>query len=262
MIFNTSRILGPALGAWLLTQGTSALAYGCAAALMLAALPVLYVTPVQARIDAQQAKLSFKQQLQEGLRYTAGHRAIRLVFGFTLINALLGRTVIELLPALSGVLLNGDSATLATLTAAAGIGSIIGGLFVSRQGGGEARLLGLLALSLLLAALLVAMLSWTAGLRHIVVVIGLLSLTATVAGTSSQALAQLLVDDGFRGRVLSIWTMVAMGAPAAGALTMGVLADRLSFPVVLLGFAIVAMLATVLLFRIGRRERDRMKLAV
>lgn len=257
MIFNTSRIVGPALGAWLLTQGSAALAYGCAAALMLAAVPLLYTTSVGTRSGGEYSATGFRQQLRDGLHYTINHKAIRLVFGFTLVNALLGRTVIELLPAVSGLMLNGDSATLATLTATAGVGSIVGGLVVSRQGGGEARLLKLLALSLALAAALVMILSWATGLTSISAVIGLLSLTTTIAGTSSQALAQLLVEDNFRGRVLSLWTMVAMGAPAAGAMTMGAMADWLSFPGVLSGFALLALLATVSLYLTGRRERDK-----
>ena len=256
MIFNTSRILGPALGAWLLTQGSTALAYGSSALLMLIALPSLANTRVNPPERHHDAATGFRQQLRDGLRYTAGHRAIRLVFGFTLVNALLGRTVIELLPALSGVLLQGDSATLATLTAAAGVGSIIGGLVVSRQGGGERRLLRLLAFSLFCGAVLVLTLSWTDGLRGVTALIGLLSLTTTVAGTSSQALAQLMVDEGFRGRVLSLWTMVAMGAPAAGAMVMGALADWLSFPAVLLGFGLVCAIATAVLYQIGAGERD------
>ncbi len=254
MIFNTSRILGPALGAWLLTQGSAALAYSCAAALMLAALPSLYATSLRAKSGQKQISPGFKQQLKDGLRYTAAHKAIRLVFGFTLVNALLGRTVIELLPALSGVMLGGDSATLATLTATAGAGSIVGGLVVSRQGGGEKRLINLLALSLALAATLVMILSWASGVRSIAGLIGLLSMTTTIAGTSSQALAQLLVDDSFRGRVLSLWTMVAMGAPAVGAMTMGAMADRLSFPAVLLGFSLLAIAAIAVIYRIGHDE--------
>lgn len=256
MVFNTSRILGPALGAWILTQTSSAWAYGCAAGLMLVALPSLWDTRVAPPVRQRSQDIGFRQQLRAGLRYTAGHEMIRLVFGFTLINALLGRTLIELLPAVSGVLLQGDSATLATLTAAAGAGSIIGGLVVSRQGGGHRRLLRLLALSLVVSALLVLALAGAGDLQVAAGLVGLLSMAATMAGTSSQALAQLVVDDSYRGRVLSLWTMVAMGAPAVGAMAMGGLVDWLSFPVVLPVFALVCAVATAVLYLIGQPERD------
>ena len=252
MMFNTSRILGPALGAWLIQWGSAPLAYLTAAALILCALPSLLFINGKRRDEAKRSESAFLEQLREGLRYTRSHAAIRLVFGFTLVNAMLGRTVIELLPALSGVLLAGDSATLATLTACAGAGSILGGLVVSRQGGGERRLLKLMSFSLAAGALLVAALGWPGNLVAVACLIGGISLITTITGTTSQALAQLLVDDSYRGRVLSLWTMVAMGAPAAGAMLMGWLADWLSFPVVLSGFALGAMVAVAYLYRHGQ----------
>jgi predicted MFS family arabinose efflux permease len=196
------------------------------------------------------SEIGFRAQLHEGLHYTRTHAAIRLVFGYTLVNAILGRTVIELLPALAGAVLGGNASTLATLTASAGAGSILGGLIVSRQGGGMPRLMRLLRLGLALGVVLVAFLGSSRDEPSMAFIIGMISLIATVAGTTSQALAQLLVDEDYRGRVMSLWTMVAMGAPAAGALVMGVLADLFSFSVVLPGFALVAAAALVMLYRV------------
>ncbi len=256
IMFNTSRILGPALGAWLLKVSTAGVAYGGAALLMLGSLPFLLFIAGRQRDHASGKGTGFRAQLRDGLRYTRQHRAIRLVFGFTLVNALLGRSVIELLPALSGVLLQGDAATLATLTASAGVGSIVGGLVVSRQGGGETRLFSLMTISLATAALLVAGLGWAGEMQLFTGLIGFLSMLTTMVGTGSQALAQLLVDDSYRGRVLSLWTMLAMGAPAAGAMVMGALADVLSFPSVLLGFALIALISIGRLHLTNRAERE------
>ena len=247
--FNTSRILGPALGAWLLQLGSPLVAYLGAAVLMLCGLPFLLGIAGKSRDKAQGENSGFVQQLQDGLRYTRAHQSIRLVLGFTLVNALLGRTVIELLPAVSGILLSGDSSTLATLTASAGVGSILGGLVVSRQGGGEARLFRLMGYSLAFGSLFVAILGWPGQLSPVATLIGVISLITTIAGTANQALAQLLVDEDYRGRVLSLWTMIAMGAPAGGALLMGWLADRYSFAAVLAGFALCAVIAVAWLSR-------------
>jgi predicted MFS family arabinose efflux permease len=193
-----------------------------------------------------------------GLHYTRAHREIRLVFGFVLINAMLGRAVIELLPALSGQLLAGDATTLATLTAAAGAGAVAGGLIVSRQSGRQERLFKLMRWSLTAGAFLVGSLAWQDDIFIFAAIIALVSMITTVSGTTSQALAQLLVDEQYRGRVLSLWTMIAMGAPAAGALTLGLLADWLSFPIALLAFASAALVALVALrWRGGARLNHR-----
>lgn len=247
--FNTSRILGPALGAWLLQISSPVVAFFAAAVLMLSAIPFLLSLKAKSRRRSGTPGEGFLQQLANGWHYTRNHPGIRLILGFTLVNAMLGRTVIELLPALSGQLLAGDSATLAMLTAGAGAGSILGGLIVSRQGSGEERLLTIMAGALGLGTLLVAMLGYAGSLAAMVALIAVISMITTIAGTTSQALAQLLVDDDFRGRVLSLWTMLAMGAPALGAVAMGWLADLFTFSPVLAGFATLSLVALCWLVR-------------
>ncbi|MEH6551608.1 MAG: MFS transporter [Pseudomonadales bacterium] len=246
--FNTSRILGPAFGAWLILAGSPAIAYTAAALLMLGALPFLIITPGKRRDKALLSTESFFHQLRDGLAYTRTHDSIRLVFCFTLINALLGRTVLELLPAFSGKLLAGDSATLATLTASAGMGSIIGGVVVSRQRSSEKNLLQMIAYSLAAGSVIVAALGLPVGLTTAAIFIGTISLITTIVGASSQALAQLMVEDQYRGRVLSLWTMLSMGFPAAGAMLMGWIADYYSFPVALIIFSVSALAGVGWLF--------------
>ena len=67
-----------------------------------------------------------------------------------------------------------------------------------------------------------------------------------VAGTST--LIQMIVPDSLRGRVMSVYTMTAMGMSPIGALLAGVLADLLGAPftmaaggvIVLVGSAVFA----------------------
>lgn len=248
MTFNTARILGPALGAWVIAESSATMAYGTGAALFAAALATLArVADIDA--PAPRERGSFAAQLRDGLGYARNHPGIRLIFGFTLVNGLLGRTVIELLPALSGQLLGGNASTLATLTACAGSGSIAGGLVVSRQSGREARLLTLVAAALLCGALALLSAGFLDGLAAVAALVTLISLITTMAGTGSQALAQLTVDEDFRGRVLSLWTVLAMGAPALGGLLMGTAADHHGFPTVLTVFGLAGLLAVALLYR-------------
>jgi MFS family permease len=248
IIFNTSRILGPAAAAWLAAQTSIATAFFVAMALLLAAQPFLVSVkglPIKVSHDAT----SLFAQFKAGLAYTRRHPGIRLVFGYTLVNALLGRTVIELLPALSGQLLRGDAATLATLTATAGVGSIAGGVLISRQRSDENRILTLLTLCLAVGAICLVPVIWLDGLISLCAIVMCLSLVTTMVGTASQVLTQLMVADDYRGRVLSLWTVLALGAPAAGVVVMGGLADTLGFATVLPGFSLVSIVVVALLYR-------------
>ena len=225
--FNSARILGPALGAALLaaTNVTATFFVGGLASL-LAHLLLWRVRVSPPEQDFAQHGDALFRQLRAGFVYLIRQRTIRWVFLLTLTSGFLGRTALELLPALSGTLLAGDASTLATLTAMAGAGSIVGGLLVSRQASRLRRLYQLVVVSLATAAVLLMTLSQWDSLVLAGVAIALLSLCTTIIGTSCQSLVQLLVSEQFRGRVLSLWTVVGMGAPAVGALLFGTAGDR------------------------------------
>ncbi len=248
IVFNSSRILGPAVGGWLLSRASTGVAFLVAAALFAAGLLLLTRIRLGAR-PVTPGGVTLAGELVAGLRFVRSHREIRVILGFTLLNGLLGRTVIELLPAISGKLLAGNAGTLATLTATAGAGAILGGLLLARHRNAGEGLLPLVAGAQVAGALSLLPVAWAATTLHLGAIIFALSMTMTIAGISSQALAQLSTPDAFRGRVMSLWVMVTMGAPALGALALGPAADRLGFPPILLAAALLVAGASVWLYR-------------
>ena len=247
IIFNTSRILGPAAGAWLILNYSTATAFYMAMTMFAAALLLLSTVRGIEKLPQRESG-SLLNEFQAGFRYARNHPGIRLVLVFSLLSGLLGRSVIELLPALSGVLLNGGSGTLATLTAIAGVGSIIGGLVVSRHSGSESKLRNLIIVCLLLTAFSLLPMYWIRSVAALCTLILGLSMITTMIGTGSQVLIQLLVAEAYRGRVMSLWTVLALGAPAIGAFLIGALADPLGFPMVLTSFALVSLMAVAMLY--------------
>lgn len=251
MTFNTARIIGPALGAWLISKFSVQAAWFVAVAMFAVSLTLLAALRGLGERAARQRQPVLGQFLS-GLTYLRGQQAIRLVFLFTVINGSLGRTVIELLPALSGSLIGGGSSQLATLTAAAGAGSILGGLIVSRQSASTPRLLLLVAMGLVSSCVLLMSVALPTGLWSLAWMIALLSMATTIGGTGCQTLTQLSVLEDYRGRVMSLWIVLAMGAPALGAALLGALADWLGFTVVL---PLAGLLGLILVQRLyAKRE--------
>jgi MFS family permease len=253
IVFNSSRIIGPAIGAGLLAVTSLEVTFALAALSCMVATLLLTRVTGTGRDAVPGPAASIGAQLRAGLRHVLDTPAIRLVFLLTLTSGLLGRTAIELLPAVSGQMLGGDSSTLAQLTAAAGAGSILGGLIVSRQSGRLRRLFHLVLGGLTLAALVLLTATLWFDVRSAAFAIGLVSLSTTMIGTGCQALVQLSLDEELRGRVMSLWTVVAMGAPAVGAVLVGSLADVVGFPPAFAGVAIVALV--VVIAARGRRDR-------
>ena len=251
--FNSSRIIAPAIGAGLLAMASPPLAFAAASAACAGATGLLWRVTGTARQPGAAVAGSFAEQLGAGFRYVLRSPGLRLVFLLTLTNGLLGRTALELLPAVSGQLLGGGSTTLATLTAAAGVGSIVGGLIVSRQSGRLRRLFQLALFGLAMAALTLLSAGFWRSVVTVALAISLVSLCTTMIGTGCQALAQLSVDEAHCGRVMSLWSVLSMGAPAIGAVALGSVADGLGFPAAFAASAVCALLVTALARPGGRR---------
>ncbi len=60
-----------------------------------------------------------------------------------------------------------------------------------------------------------------------------LGFASSVSGISMQTTVQMGLDDDLRGRVMSLWAMVGIGAAAAGAGALGVLVELIGFPATL-----------------------------
>lgn len=246
MVFNTSRILGPALAAGMLALASIREVFLLSGLLFLAAgLLIRRIPELPPRAGASDA--SVWSDLKAGLLYAIQSPPIQIILALTMLNGLVGRTIMELLPAISGKLLAGDANVLALLTGLTGLGAILGGLIMTRQRGNRYRLIQVVLLALVLSGTLLLPVNWLSGLLPIAGMIFLLAITMTVTGTGCQALTQLTVADEFRGRVMSLWTVIAMGVPAIGAFLMGALADVLGFGPVLTLFGALALLLVALL---------------
>lgn len=252
IVFNVSRIVGPAFAAWLIHFAGTGIAFAVSAGLFLATFGLLLnVPPIGTK--PRDRSISVLSDFKAGLGFIREAPLIRLVLVMTLINGLLGRTVMELLPAISGHLTDGTAQSLAILTAAAGAGSIAGGLLISRQHGSPEAIGRLVFGALLLGALVLLPVVALSGLAWLLPVITLASLCMTITGTGCQALVQLMVADAYRGRVMSIWTVISMGSPSLGAFAMGYLADAFGFAWTFGVFVAGAVLATLLLMPQQRR---------
>lgn len=253
VVFNSSRIIGPAIGAVLLAVTSLPVTFALAALCCFAAAALLLRVSGTDRERPPASGASIAAQLRAGLHYVVDSPNVRLVFLLTLTSGLLGRTAIELLPAVSGRMLGGGSGTLAQLTAAAGAGSILGGLIVSRQSGRLRRLFQLVLGGLVLAALVLLSARLWSSLASAAAAIAVVSLSTTMIGTGCQALVQLSIDEQMRGRVMSLWTVIAMGTPAVGAVLIGSLADVVGFPQ---AFACIAVPTLIVVAAARRRRRD------
>lgn len=264
-IWNTSRLIGPAISSLIVLNfgmGTTFLVNGFTFLPMIATLYMITTAPSP---GTGRSLSDVPAEIAEGIRFSASHSFIGplllLVFAFSTF----GRAVAEILPGYIGAIFHFDIDGLAMLNGAAGLGSLIAGVWLSRRGHLRG-LSGILLVNIALLALFqVAFSGSDMALhdpQHFTVVVPVLNLTIEASpdilvgavviafwgfainacGIIVQSLIQASVPDNIRGRVISLYGMLWLGMPAVGAFVMGAAADLVGFrwPVVFAAALIVA----------------------
>lgn len=184
------------------------------------------------------------QSIGEGLRYAFGFAPTRdlliLLGGISLV----GVPYVVLMPVFAREVLDGDAATLGLLTSCAGLGALVGALWLASRG--SLRGLGLViarATAVFGVALIAFGLSGVLWLSCVLLVLSGFGLI--VATASINTVLQTLADEEMRGRVMSLYTMGFVGVTPLGSLAGGAVAARLGAPVAVIagGLGCLAMAA-------------------
>ena len=154
-------------------------------------------------------------EIAEGYAYAARHPGIGPMLAILTLIAICGRPFLELLPGFADAVFGRGADGLAWLTSAAGVGAMLGGLWLAQRG----AVAGLTATTVSAIALLGAMLIGFAATDIFWLALpcaAAAGFALIVVGVGEQTLLQNAVDPGLRGRVMSLYGMINRGAPAKG----------------------------------------------
>lgn len=243
--FNISRVVGPAISGLVIVSLGVAAAFAINAVSYLAIVIAVAVISIRKRPERGTKSTNVWAEVLEGVRYVRGHFLIYTLLLVTTINTVFGRGVLEMMPAVADELLQRGSAGFATMTSAVGAGAVLIGLLLTRG----TQWLDLRAIKKALIAGAVLILIY-AGSNSFVVTIGavcLLGVMLSLCGVGAQILIQTHVDDDVRGRVSSLWGMIAFGGTAFGSLAIGAVAQVVGLRAALLGAGALCLIASLLL---------------
>ena len=245
IVFNASRFIGPGIAGAIITLYGIGFAYVVNAVSYLPIVAALLIIKPATAAPGPPKEAGYVDQLLEGLRYSRDHPSIRRVILIAGVSTFFGRGIIEIFPALVVLIFDGDSALLAALMAAAGVGaigaSIIFSLLRSHQHLPTMVLIG--AFGVGIAMFLFANVSQVPFGIAVTVLLGFF---ATIVSIGSQSEMQIKVDNDLRGRVMSLWTLAIIGGPAIGSIVAGALASDLGATYTLLLFSGISLLLTTL----------------
>jgi MFS family permease len=254
--FNVARLLGGAIGgASVAVLGVAATLFLNAASFLPAIAVLVAIRPAHARrprdregADATAGPSRVGADIAAGLRYSLGNRAIRRVLALFGVVGLLGFNWVVAMPLLAVALGIGPTG-FGTLQTAFGTGSLVAGLALMRtRVATEQRfLVGAFGLGTVLV--LVGLSGWYPVTLGLMVFAGLAGVTASVTANTR---LQVLAADAYRGRVMSLFTMLMGGTTPIGALLLGGIAQVAGIQVGLVVFgsaAVVGLLAILALDR-------------
>lgn len=228
--FNLARAVGPAIAGPVYGVVGAAGCFGVNAAGFLAFAGVLQTIRLPGRPTAPAPPIG--RALREGIGYAFGHPTIASLILLGAILSLFAFPYIILLPALARDALGLDATGLGFLMASMGGGAVVGGLAASALGdrmrGPAVAPVGSVVMGALLGTFTVA---GSAGAAMLA--LALIGLVQTVTVASLMTRVQTDVDDGMRGRVMSMLTVVFFGFTTVGGLLGGILADRIGVPATL-----------------------------
>ncbi|HYL40004.1 MAG TPA: MFS transporter, partial [Candidatus Binatus sp.] len=226
-MFNSARIIGPAVGGLAIgafTISTAFLLNGLSFLAVIAGLLLmrdseLHMPP---RIARPSTVAGVVQNLGEGLRYVVRTRTVLLAITVIGLVSTFGMNFSVLTPPLTVELLHGDAITYGFLMTAMGVGSLIAALAIAFSGRTGPRLIGAGALVLGLSEVVLGG-SHVLGLSLLAMFVG--GLGAIAMSATANTVIQLTVPDQLRGRVMSVYTTVFAGSTPFGGLPMGAIAS-------------------------------------
>lgn len=230
--FNGARLIGPSLAGILIAATGEAFCFllnGLSYIAVIAGLVMMRVKP-NAQIGRQTRMLD---NLIEGFRYAFGFPPTRSLLLLVALVSLAGASYTQLLPIFAEQVLHGDALTQGFLVSAAGIGALIGAVYLAgRQNARGLERVIALAPALFGGGLIVLGLSSQLWLTLAVMPVIGLGLMIQMASTNT--VLQTIVEDDKRGRIMSFYSMAFTGMIPLGSLLAGSMAQYIGAPLVVI----------------------------
>jgi predicted MFS family arabinose efflux permease len=239
--FHGSRFVGPMIAALVIKDygiGYVFMAHVVGVAFFILQLFRMNVTPPTRGVRTS----NLVEDVVAGLAYVRSHPGIFPLFMLMTTASIAARPLQDFLPGFADRVFHSGPSGFAWLSAGMGVGAMIGATWIAMRG----HTRGLTYVVILSTIVLgVSMFGFVAS-RHLLMAVGFAALSGfalTVMATGISALTQLAVNDGMRGRVMSLFAMIYRGVPAIGALAIGFAAEavglRTAFAMAALGCVLI-----------------------
>ena len=227
---NFARLAGPTLAGFVVAAFGEGMCFLINSFSYLAVIISLLLMKTTQRVTPP--KTPALQQLKKGLQYAFGFAPIKYVILLLSVVSLTAFPYMVLMPIFAKDILHGGPKTLGFLMGFAGIGALIGAIYLASR----RTVLGLgkvivIAVSLFGLSLIAFSFSRTLWLSAVLILLAGLGMMIHMA--SSNTILQTIVSDEMRGRLMSLYVTAFMGIMPFGSLLAGSLANSIGAPATL-----------------------------
>ncbi|MCX5700552.1 MAG: MFS transporter [Candidatus Omnitrophica bacterium] len=243
--FNSSRIIGPALGGILISSIGMSGCFYINGISFFAVLLALWTIKIYDKPQDNLAGSAFKDSI-EGLIFIKNNRLILALISMIGVVSLFGVAHVVLMPIFAKDILKVGVKGLGVLMSSAGAGALIGALVLARLG--DFKYKGkLLSFSSILFSVSLITFSLSKIYSLSLVALAFVGGSSVIALALVNTLLQTKVEDRFRGRVMSVFMITFAGLMPFGNLFAGIIAQSLgvSFAVFLGGIICLGFFLSV-----------------
>ena len=228
-LVNGARILGPALAGIIVAQAGEGACFSVNALSFLAIIGGFLAMRLPPRTGAASSKTSVSAFIHEGIAYAIRTPSIRLPLILIGLVGLLSTPYTVLMPVFAKDILNSGPSGMGLLMGAAGMGAVVGVSFLARHRGTD--MLGrAIAFALVRFGLGLILFACSRHLWLSLLVLPLVGSGFMVPMAAVNTLLQTIAPDHLRGRVMSLYFIMIMGAAPVGSLLSGTLAPYIGAP--------------------------------
>jgi len=225
--FNTARILGPALaGVIVATVGELGCFWLNAVSYLAIIVSLVYVRRERPAVDVGPAH----SRLAEGVRYVLGTRPLRTLLALLGFVAGFGFQYMVLLPVYAREILHAGASAYGFMVSAFGVGSLVSAIWMTRNFDRWGLRRNLLV-GLTTGGIGMGVFAWSRWLPLTMAMGFLAGFGLILYVASTNVLLQLTTEDRYRGRVMSLYTLMFIGTAPFGAITVGWVAQLTNAPI-------------------------------
>lgn len=253
-IFNTARILGPAIAGFVMAKiGIGFCFLFNAFSFFPLILGLFFITPLPS--VKREAKKAILQDIGDGLKYILSEKILIQTILTVLIVSTFIMNFNVLVPVFAKTVLHENETGFGYLMSCMGIGSLLGALTVaskSRQGPKRRTMIG----AALMVACVFILVSFCEHFLISACLIALAGFLAVTFQTSANSTIQLNAKDEFRTRAISAYFLVNAGTTPLGNLFAGTVIEHFGIQTcfILIGLLVFSLISLLLFFTRNKNE--------